>query len=360
MNIHVRILAWIYLLTCGPLLAVGLFICVGLGMDANPSAHKALLFLGPPFLMLAGFVLLPGLIGGIGLLRSRIWARTMLLFLSAYLLLLIPVGTVLGLYGLWTLWKPTAPFLPPVAPGGVPVRVVGRPTFNFASPQFHLIAVMAVVAAGFFLVLKVGFVLHHDPQPDPISSPGLTVLAVLTLLGGVAASVGLAVQSGRRAIDNRRIRNESKERVTMNAEMRRLRVEELAADPARARYAPLVARGEDWSDRNIAYYENPAQLATCEHLQPIERAMRGQGIDVRLFKAQDVSAMCHIDFPALQQLLNAAPPVHYTAYYQGSYDAYDRPTAFLICEEHRSMIHTVHPDLAGQNAPRFPRQVRPE
>jgi hypothetical protein len=42
---------------------------------------------------------------------------------------------------------------------------------------------------------------------------------------------------------------------------------------------------------------------------------------------------------------------------QGERDAHDHPTAFLICDEHKSLIHTVHPDVAGaQDTPWFPSQ----
>ncbi len=56
---------------------------------------------------LIGFFLLlvsaPGIIGGLGLLSRRPWARTLVLILGCLNLLNIPFGTVLGAYTIWAL-----------------------------------------------------------------------------------------------------------------------------------------------------------------------------------------------------------------------------------------------------------------
>lgn len=46
---------------------------------------------------------LPGLIAGFGLLKFRPWARTLTIILSIFELISVPVGTILGIYGLWVL-----------------------------------------------------------------------------------------------------------------------------------------------------------------------------------------------------------------------------------------------------------------
>jgi hypothetical protein len=51
---------------------------------------------------------LPGLIGGIGLLMRKAWARIVLLIVGALQLLNIPFGTALGIYTLWALTRPEA------------------------------------------------------------------------------------------------------------------------------------------------------------------------------------------------------------------------------------------------------------
>jgi polyferredoxin len=54
-----------------------------------------------PLLMVAGSVL--GIIGGIGLLGYRNWARIMILVLSALDCLNVPIGTAKGVYSIWAL-----------------------------------------------------------------------------------------------------------------------------------------------------------------------------------------------------------------------------------------------------------------
>ena len=45
----------------------------------------------------------PGIVGGIGLLRHKQWVRYLVLILGILSLLNIPVGTALGIYTLWVL-----------------------------------------------------------------------------------------------------------------------------------------------------------------------------------------------------------------------------------------------------------------
>jgi hypothetical protein len=48
-------------------------------------------------------VSIPGIIGGVGLLRLRPWGRYMVLVLSVLDLLNIPIGTAIGVYSIWVL-----------------------------------------------------------------------------------------------------------------------------------------------------------------------------------------------------------------------------------------------------------------
>lgn len=45
----------------------------------------------------------PGIIGGIGLLKRQSWARYMVLVLSILNLFSVPIGTAIGLYSIWAL-----------------------------------------------------------------------------------------------------------------------------------------------------------------------------------------------------------------------------------------------------------------
>ena len=46
---------------------------------------------------------IPGLVGGIGLLRYKEWARILVLIVSALKLLSFPIGTAIGVYSIWAL-----------------------------------------------------------------------------------------------------------------------------------------------------------------------------------------------------------------------------------------------------------------
>ncbi len=350
MKNHVRILGWIYILTCGPALILGLTICALLSLHPDESNRKALQFLGPPILMAACFGLIPGLVGGIGLLRSRPWARLLILVLSAFLLPLLPLGSALGLYGFWTLLTPETR-----AAFAASETAAVRSRAHAPSPLLNLLGVLAVVAAGFFLVIKIGFLVHHDPQPAPIANNALTATAVLILCAGAVAATRLAFQSSGKVATRARLRADAKRAMEAHAKARQRRAAELAADPARAKYAPLVERGEDWSDEKIAYNENPDRTATCAHLQPVERAMRAAGIEARLHTTGTVIAKCRIDYPAFQRAFPLAPPVRYAEFFESDRGSDDFPTAFLICDEHRSLVRTLHPaEAAARVAPVFP------
>lgn len=66
-----------------------------------------LLNLIPVILLVIGFIIaivsILGIIGGIGLLKKKEWARIVLLVVSFFNLLHIPLGTILGAYSIWVL-----------------------------------------------------------------------------------------------------------------------------------------------------------------------------------------------------------------------------------------------------------------
>jgi hypothetical protein len=119
MRDHVRILAYLHIVF-GGLGAVAAIIVlfvfggiagvVGASNPGDPQAwHVAMPILGVIGLVISGFVLLlslPGIIAGFGLLRFRPWARILGIVLSALDLPGVPIGTALGVYGLWVLLQP--------------------------------------------------------------------------------------------------------------------------------------------------------------------------------------------------------------------------------------------------------------
>jgi hypothetical protein len=119
MRDHVRILAYLHIVlgSLGVIAALvvllvfgGIAGIVGAANPHDPGAwHIAIPVLGIVGAAICGLVLLlsiPGIITGIGLLKLRPWARILGIVLSALNLLHVPLGTALGIYGLWVLLKP--------------------------------------------------------------------------------------------------------------------------------------------------------------------------------------------------------------------------------------------------------------
>lgn len=76
-------------------------------MRVPPEGCAALGIVGIIGTSIAGFMLLvflPTIVGGIGLLLKKSWARILVIIVSIVHLLAFPLGTALGIYGLWVLW----------------------------------------------------------------------------------------------------------------------------------------------------------------------------------------------------------------------------------------------------------------
>lgn len=78
---------------------------VGAGAEPEEAAF-ALPIIGLTGTLLSMFlfaVSIPGLITGFGLLSWKPWARVLAIVLCAIQLINVPLGTLLGIYGLWVL-----------------------------------------------------------------------------------------------------------------------------------------------------------------------------------------------------------------------------------------------------------------
>jgi hypothetical protein len=114
MQTHVKVLAVIYLAVGGLMLCAALFLGLGsgvaagiVGASADPDdaaiAIPILGFAGTALAVFLGLFALPSLITGYGLLHYKPWARIVGIILSAISLINIPIGTIVGAYGLWVL-----------------------------------------------------------------------------------------------------------------------------------------------------------------------------------------------------------------------------------------------------------------
>jgi hypothetical protein len=78
------------------------------GASGDPDAAIAIPIIGITGMALVAFLVVlsvPGIIIGIGLLNFRPWARIAGIAVSILSLMLIPFGTVLGVYGIWVLFS---------------------------------------------------------------------------------------------------------------------------------------------------------------------------------------------------------------------------------------------------------------
>jgi hypothetical protein len=114
MATHVRTLGILHIAFGGMGLLAGLVVLAIFGGLAglvgvtahDPDAAIAIPILGGigAFVFILLLVLsLPGIIAGFGLLQFRPWARALTIILSVFELMSVPLGTALGIYGLWVL-----------------------------------------------------------------------------------------------------------------------------------------------------------------------------------------------------------------------------------------------------------------
>lgn len=99
--LHIGYAAW------GVLWAVVIFmVMVGIGAATDDETAQAILTaVGCIVPGLVAAVAVPGIVGGIGVLRLKSWARYLVLVVSVLALLSFPLGTGIGIYSIWVLVK---------------------------------------------------------------------------------------------------------------------------------------------------------------------------------------------------------------------------------------------------------------
>jgi len=89
----------------GVLVAAIVFVAVvgGGRISDDPEAIRITSIVGPLAAIFLMVVFVPGIIGGVGLLKRRGWARILVLILGILDLTNIPIGTAIGIYTIWVL-----------------------------------------------------------------------------------------------------------------------------------------------------------------------------------------------------------------------------------------------------------------
>jgi hypothetical protein len=79
---------------------------VGGGLiSGDREAIRITAIVGPVIAFFLVLLSVPGIIGGIGLLKWKPWARFLVLILAVLDLFNIPIGTALGVYTIWVLMR---------------------------------------------------------------------------------------------------------------------------------------------------------------------------------------------------------------------------------------------------------------
>ncbi|MBN9662157.1 MAG: hypothetical protein J0H49_28430 [Acidobacteria bacterium] len=206
-----------------------------------------------------------------------------------------------------------------------------------------LLAALVSVAVSFAVVIAAGFQIHEKTQSIPDSVFGFAAASSIAILAGGLYCLFMGIAPWKHL-------------------------------PAKGTY-PLPWSGNrnlpappsyvrPQTPAQIAYAEDAAALATCEHLQGIERSMRAAGLAVRLEKQSvhgpTISATCRINQAELIRYFNLPDWISYREGYQPERSPWDNPRADIFCGEcvkkdpGRCDILALHPDECGPDTPWFP------
>jgi hypothetical protein len=117
----------------------------------------------------------------------------------------------------------------------------------------------------------------------------------------------------------------------------------------------LVAEHEAWLAANAPKYDlDPNTTACCEHLAPIESAMRATGMTMRLAGPGAVTAECCVDTEALAREFALPEKVGYQEWYGRDRLPEEPPASLVYCETCPSKIWVLHASERRPDTPTFP------
>ena len=112
MKTHITILGWLSIADGVLTLLIGaltFMFLTGIGfVSGDLEALSILAVVGTTTGMFLFALAVPSLLAGFGLLREKNWGRVLAIIVSFFNLLWFPIGTALGIYGLWVLLRKEA------------------------------------------------------------------------------------------------------------------------------------------------------------------------------------------------------------------------------------------------------------
>ena len=360
MNKKIKALALLHIMLGGGgmIACLAAYLCwIKLASDAHSlkTAHT----LGQMMFMLSIFILLPSLVCGIGLMLEKTWSCVVAIGWSMLLLLVIPVGTLLGGYGLWALLRSDTP--PKCPPRSEVPRQVSGPHYPVGR-HAGVLLIMAAVGAGFIVLIRIGFWLSGDRVPTEVSGvfPGAVALLVMVVIATVmiVSRGGFARWSaGTQSHAYQATHPSSVESTAPRTRFHETRhgwMTAVPTGPVSSEPAAPVKRSEHWSKAQIEYQEDPTALVTCAHLRVVERKMRDTGIDVRLDYAVHAKALCRIDHAAFARIFGDETAALYEERHEIDRSYLDPKSAMFWCPTCQSRLTVIHPETANAHTRWFP------
>ena len=112
LDMHVRVLGWLYIVSNAILLLLGLtglIFLTGLGyVSGDLDSVTVLGFIGGVGFIFFAVLALPGMLAGYGLLKRTSWSRVLALVVAILSLINVPVGTAIGIYTFWVVLQEDA------------------------------------------------------------------------------------------------------------------------------------------------------------------------------------------------------------------------------------------------------------
>lgn len=275
------------------------YVIAALSVDAgeNPGVFGFGVYLFAPLLTI---YCLPSLICGAALLFNRDWAASILRIQAFAYALAIPVGTLLAI----ATWMALAPVADQSRPGRPDAF---RLDANRSRSDF--LFVLIAVASGFALLLKGMFASHKSPSPSEVDA-AFPIAAIAFVACGIYFAPRLTARFRSR----------------------------------RRPSTPTPLPGESAA---------PRYATSCEHLEPVLRAMRRSGVVYRSSGARWIEAECRFDVTELRKQFAIADPL-----VLGTVPLDERyvheTTDVLYCSEHEVAVRGAHSVGPNDRAPVFP------
>ncbi|MBM3524406.1 MAG: tetraspanin family protein [Alphaproteobacteria bacterium] len=193
--IKIQILGWLHVLVGGIGIAFGL-ILLALAVQTTGRGSNAGIVIVPLVLFFGAVFFIPAFVGGVGILRRWPSARGLLIALCVIELLAVPVGTIIGAFGLWVLFNGEVRRMLAAGRTNDESQASHSVVPRFIADRSGVLLAIAGVGAAFIVAIGVGFKISGDPAPAEITAMFYPALIALPLI--VVAAVRVVIAQRKR------------------------------------------------------------------------------------------------------------------------------------------------------------------